>query len=117
MDCLFCKIAAKEIPASIAFENERVVAFADINPQAPTHLQIIPREHIPSSLEVTEINRDCIGELVEVAGHLARELGLADAGYRLGVGFRRVVHSDHAALLRRCAGDCMPRLRWGRSSL
>ena len=103
MDCLFCKIAAKEIPASIAFENERVVAFADINPQAPTHLQIIPREHIPSSLEVTEINRDCIGELVEVAGHLARELGLADAGYRLvfntGAAAGQTVYHIHLHLL------------------
>ena len=103
MDCLFCKIAAKEVPASIAFENERVVAFADINPQAPTHLQIIPREHIASSLEVTEINRDRIGELVEVAAHLARELGLADAGYRLvfntGAAAGQTVHHIHLHLL------------------
>ena len=103
MDCLFCKIVAKEIPASIAFENERVVAFGDINPQAPTHLQIIPREHIPSSLEVTEINRDCIGELVEVAGHLAREFGLADAGYRLvfntGAAAGQTVYHIHLHLL------------------
>ncbi len=103
MDCLFCKIVAKEIPASIAFENERVVAFGDINPQAPTHLQIIPREHIPSSLEVNEINRDCIGELVEVAAQLARELGLADAGYRLvfntGAAAGQTVYHIHLHLL------------------
>ena len=83
MDGLFCKIAAKEIPAEIAFENERVVAFADINPQAPTHLQIIPREHIASTLEVEPARRELIGELVEVAADLARERGISDEGYRL----------------------------------
>ena len=103
MDCLFCRIASKEVPARIAFENERVVAFADINPQAPTHLQIIPREHIASSREVTETNRECIGELVEVAAHLSRELGLADAGYRLvfntGAAAGQTVYHIHLHLL------------------
>lgn len=83
MDCLFCKIVAKQIPAEIAFENERVVAFEDINPQAPTHLQIIPRQHIPSSLEVNENCRELIGEMVEIAASLARERDLAEVGYRL----------------------------------
>ncbi len=103
MDCLFCRIASKEVPARIAFENTRVVAFADINPQAPTHLQIIPREHIASSREVTETNRECIGELVEVAAHLARELALADAGYRLvfntGAAAGQTVYHIHLHLL------------------
>ncbi len=103
MDCLFCKIAAKELPADIAFENERVVAFADINPQAPTHLQIIPREHIASSLEVNEASRELVGELVETGAQLARDLGFADEGYRLvfntGGAAGQTVHHIHLHLL------------------
>ena len=57
-DCLFCKIAAKEIPATIVFENERLIAFDGIHPQAPTHVQIIPRKHIASTLEVADEDRE-----------------------------------------------------------
>jgi histidine triad (HIT) family protein len=82
-DCLFCRIAAKQLPAKIAFENERVVAFEDIHPQAPTHIVVIPREHLASSLDVGPRNHALVGELVEVAARLARERGFADDGYRL----------------------------------
>ena len=61
MDCLFCKISEGVISAKIVFENERIVAFDDINPQAPTHIQIIPRKHIATVLEVAAEDRELIG--------------------------------------------------------
>ena len=85
MDCLFCKICAKEIPATIVFENDRVIAFEDINPQAPTHVQIIPRKHIATTLDVTDDDRALIGEIFQAAASIARERGFADDGYRLAV--------------------------------
>jgi histidine triad (HIT) family protein len=82
-DCLFCRIAAKELPAKFVFENERIVAFADLHPQAPAHVQLIPRKHIASTLEVGDEDRELVGELVQTAAGLARELGFAEDGYRL----------------------------------
>lgn len=82
-DCLFCRIAAKQVPGKLVFENERVVAFEDIAPKAPTHVLVIPREHLASSLEVTPRAHALVGELVEVAARLARERGFADDGFRL----------------------------------
>ncbi len=103
MDCLFCKILAKEIPARIAFENERVVAFNDVNPQAPTHVQIIPRKHIASTLELADEDRELIGEMVQVAAQLAREGGFADEGFRLAFntnpGAGQTVYHLHLHLL------------------
>lgn len=82
-DCLFCRIAAKELPAKIVFENERIVAFADLHPQAPAHVQLIPRKHIASTLEVGAEDQAVVGELVRTAAGLARELGFAEEGFRL----------------------------------
>ena len=83
--CLFCKIVAKEVPATVVFENERVVAFEDIHPQAPTHVQIIPRKHIASSLDAGDADRALLGELITVGAELARKRGFADDGFRLVV--------------------------------
>ena len=85
MDCLFCKICEKEIDASIVFENERVVAFEDINPKAPTHIQIIPRKHVATTLDLGPEDREVVGEIFEVAARLARERGFAEDGFRLAV--------------------------------
>jgi histidine triad (HIT) family protein len=85
VDCLFCKICEKEIPATIVFENERIVAFEDIHPQAPTHVQIIPRAHIATTLDVAPEHYALIGEIFAVAGGIARERGFADDGFRLAV--------------------------------
>ena len=82
-DCLFCRIAAKQVPAKLVLENERVVAFEDIAPKAPTHVLLIPREHIATSLDVNAQSHAVVGELVEVAARIARERGFADDGYRL----------------------------------
>lgn len=82
-DCLFCRIAAGQIPAELVHEGEAVVAFRDIAPQAPRHLLVIPRKHIPSVAAVQDGDRDLMGELVTVARDVARAEGIAESGYRL----------------------------------
>ena len=81
--CLFCKIVVKEIPAKIAYEDAEALAFHDIHPQAPVHLQIIPKQHIARVSELTPENSGLIGQLVLVANRLAQELSIAEPGYRL----------------------------------
>lgn len=81
-DCIFCKIAAGEIPSKKAYEDERVLAFYDLDPQAPVHILIIPKEHIASAADITEENSAIIAHIFEVAARLAKELGLDD-GFRL----------------------------------
>jgi histidine triad (HIT) family protein len=79
-DCLFCRIAKKEIPASIVAENEFCVAFRDINPQAPVHVLVIPREHVPSLNDVKNVA--LVGKMHEMASQLAKGEKLAERGYR-----------------------------------
>jgi len=81
--CLFCRIANNEIPAKKVFEDDEVIAFEDINPQAPTHLLVIPREHIPSLAEVNDRNAATIVAVLVRAAQLARDLHLDDEGFRL----------------------------------
>ena len=81
-DCVFCKIASGEIPATIVHDDDDVVAFRDLNPQAPVHLLIIPRRHIASLNEATEDHRDLLGRLLLVAKELAAKEEI-DGGYRL----------------------------------
>lgn len=82
-DCLFCKIAAGEIPADLVFETESVVAFRDINPQAPTHVLIIPRKHIATINDLTDEVSGDIDQLFLAAASIARDEGIADDGYRV----------------------------------
>ncbi|MBI3318388.1 MAG: histidine triad nucleotide-binding protein [Candidatus Omnitrophica bacterium] len=82
-ECLFCRIVSKEIPAKIAYEDNEVVAFHDIHPQAPVHLQIIPKGHIARVSELTEGNAASVSKLVLTANRLAKELGVSEEGYRL----------------------------------
>jgi histidine triad (HIT) family protein len=82
-DCIFCKIAAKQVPAKIAFENAQLLAFHDIHPMAPVHLQIIPKQHIARVSELDKENAGIIGQLVLTANKLAAEMGVAEPGYRL----------------------------------
>jgi len=79
--CLFCRIVAKEIPAKIVAETADCVAFRDVNPQAPVHILVVPRTHVPSLNEVTD--PAIVGKLTQVATDLARREGLAERGYRL----------------------------------
>ncbi len=80
-DCIFCKIVAGEIPSKKVYEDDRILAFHDISPLAPTHILIIPKVHIKDAFGITEENADLIGHIAVVAAKIAREQGL-DA-YRL----------------------------------
>jgi histidine triad (HIT) family protein len=82
-DCLFCKIAAGEIPSTKVHEDDAVFAFRDIAPRAPTHILVIPRDHIASAAELTEDDGPMLGRLFATIAEIARREGLADAGYRL----------------------------------
>ena len=82
MDCIFCKIANGEIPATKVYEDDLVVAFNDLEPQAPTHILVIPKEHISSAKEVTEENSKVIAHIFEVIAKLSKELKMDD-GFRV----------------------------------
>ena len=81
-DCLFCKIAKREIPASIVYEDDRVLAFNDINPQGPTHVLVIPKRHIATLNELSDTDDALVGELVRRAAAIAKERGLSANGFR-----------------------------------
>lgn len=80
-DCLFCKIAGGEVPAKIVAQDQRFVAFRDVNPQAPTHILVIPRTHVASLNDVGD--GDLLGGMLAYAREVARAEGLAERGYRL----------------------------------
>ena len=82
MDCVFCKIAAGEIPAKKAYEDDVCLAFYDLEPQAPVHVLLIPKQHIGSVSEITSENSAVVAHIFEAAGRLAKELGL-EKGYRI----------------------------------
>ena len=82
MDCIFCKIACGDIPATKVYEDETVVAFNDLEPQAPTHILIIPKMHIASADEINEANSAVVAHIFEVAAKIAKEKGLSN-GYRI----------------------------------
>lgn len=84
-DCLFCKIAAKVIPAKLVHEDDRAVAFDDINPQAPVHTLVIPRRHVASMAELNEADAGLLGHLLLVGNQVAKQKGIAEGGYRLVV--------------------------------
>lgn len=82
-NCLFCRIASGEIPANLLYQDEHVLAFDDINPQAPIHKIIIPREHIATLNELTPDNANIISHLMLTATQLAKQLQIAEKGYRV----------------------------------
>lgn len=82
MDCLFCKIAAGEIPSTKVYENENILAFRDIDPQAPFHVVIIPKRHISSAAEINHENSAIVAEIFEAAAVIAREQKL-EKGFRI----------------------------------
>lgn len=82
-DCLFCRIAAGEVPSTRVHEDDRVVAIRDIAPRAPTHILIMPRQHIASAADLTEEDGPLLGRMFAVSAELARSEGIADRGYRL----------------------------------
>jgi len=82
-DCIFCKIARKEIPARIAYEDRQVVAFEDINAQAPTHTLVIPKSHFATFNDVGSEEEALLGHMMLVAVRVAKDKGLDGTGYRL----------------------------------
>lgn len=83
MDCLFCKIANKEIKGDIVYEDDKFVAFKDIKPKAPVHLLIVPRKHIESVNKLEEEDKELIGEMFLTAKRIAQKMGVDKTGYRL----------------------------------
>lgn len=81
-DCLFCNIINGKIPSNLIYEDEKVIAFNDINPQAPVHYLVIPKDHIESADSINENNKNLIGHIIFVASKLAKEQGLSN-GYRI----------------------------------
>ena len=102
-DCLFCKIIAGEIPSTKVYEDELIYAFNDIEPQAPYHVIIVPKEHIASANEITAENSKYVAAIFEKIPQLAKELGFDADGYRVvnncGVNAGQTVHHIHFHLL------------------
>jgi histidine triad (HIT) family protein len=82
-DCLFCKVVSGEVPSEKVYESDRVVAFRDINPQAPTHVLVVPRRHVGSAAELGEEHADELTEIFEVCNSVARSEGVDASGYRI----------------------------------
>jgi histidine triad (HIT) family protein len=81
--CIFCRIAAREIPADVVRESDLLVAFRDTNPQAPTHILIVPKEHITSIADIEERHADLVVDIAKAATHLAKAEGIDEGGWRL----------------------------------
>ena len=103
MDCIFCKIAKKELPATIAYEDDAVIAFDDLHPKAPFHKLIIPKQHIATLNDVSEKEANLAGHMLFVAQKIAKDLKIADDGYRVlmnvNKGGGQVVFHVHLHLL------------------
>ncbi len=85
MDCIFCKIAKKEIDAKVVYEDDKVLAFHDINPQAPYHILVIPKKHYSTLLDLKEEDKELIGHIYLVINKIAKDLGFAERGFRVVV--------------------------------
>jgi histidine triad (HIT) family protein len=82
-ECLFCRIASGEIPAAVTYQDDLVVAFRDISPQAPTHVLLIPRKHVASLSHLSVAEDAIVGHLVRIAAQIAENEGVSAGGYRL----------------------------------
>ena len=83
MGCIFCSIAEKKLPAKIIYEDEYVIAFEDINPQAPVHTLIIPKKHISTILDLKEEDNNLVAHIVKIANKIANDKGIAQRGFRV----------------------------------
>ncbi len=81
-DCIFCKIANGEIPSEFVYEDDEIVAFRDLSPQAPTHVLIIPRRHIETTNDLVEADDNMVGRMIRAAKIIAEQEGFAESGYR-----------------------------------
>lgn len=84
-DCIFCKIRDGLVPASLCYEDDRVIAFKDIHPKSPLHLLVVPKQHIPTLNDLHELDVALAGHLLLVAAKLAKDAGVADHGYKVGI--------------------------------
>lgn len=84
-DCLFCKIGSGQIPAKVILQDDEVLAFDDINPQAPVHALVIPKRHVPALNDAGAGDPSLLGRLLETAALVARKKGIAESGYRVVV--------------------------------
>ena len=82
-DCIFCKIANKEIPSEIVYEDDFVVSFKDLDPKAPVHVLIIPKKHYGSALEINDENCEIVGHVFSAAAKIAKKLGIDTNGFRI----------------------------------
>jgi histidine triad (HIT) family protein len=82
-DCIFCRIVADEVPSNRVFDDDALIAFRDIAPRAPTHILIMPRDHIASAQKLTTADGELLGRIFATAADIARSEGIADAGYRI----------------------------------
>lgn len=103
MDCLFCKIISGDIPAKVIYKDDKVVAFDDINPQAPQHKLIVPRKHIATLNELHAEDNELVGYMVQTAAKIAKDLGIAEEGYRVvlncNAGAGQTVFHIHAHII------------------
>lgn len=83
MSCLFCKIINRDIPSKIVYEDESILAFEDVSPQAPVHILVIPKKHIPTSLDLQDEDNELIGRMFRIANKIAKDKGAADKGFRI----------------------------------
>lgn len=83
MSCIFCKIANKEIPSDCVYETENIIAFRDLNPQAPVHILIVPKIHIASMNDINSENSTVVSEIFETVNKIAEQEGIKDSGYRV----------------------------------
>ncbi|NJQ04809.1 histidine triad nucleotide-binding protein [Streptomyces lonarensis] len=102
-DCLFCKIVAGDVPATVVHETETTLAFRDINPQAPTHVLVIPRAHYADAAALTDAEPTVAADVVRAAGRVAEQEGAVESGYRIvfntGAGAGQTVFHAHAHVL------------------
>jgi histidine triad (HIT) family protein len=82
-DCIFCRIVAGEIPSTSVAEDEQVIGIRDIAPRAPTHILVLPREHIPSAADLTDADSAVVGRIFAMAADIARSEGVSEGGYRI----------------------------------
>jgi histidine triad (HIT) family protein len=83
MDCIFCKIAKKEIPSKIIHEDDRLVVFEDMSPQAPTHVLVVPKKHISTTMDIKDEDNELIGHMFQAAALVAEKKGIAERGFRV----------------------------------
>ncbi|MBP2626367.1 MAG: histidine triad protein [Firmicutes bacterium] len=102
-ECIFCKISAKEVPVTVIYEDEHIIAFPDINPAAPVHVLVIPKKHIANLLELVPDDIPLMGHVLSTIPKIATQLGLAEDGFRLVVNTKdnggQTVHHLHWHIL------------------